>query len=96
MRIIVLFVLAGVLEIGGGYLVWMWLRQQRALGWGLAGFAVLALYGVGRIYAAYGAVFIALSALWGWWIDGQRPDLRDVAGVVICLAGASIMMSPRS
>lgn len=99
--------LAGLFEIGGGYLVWLWLRQQRSLFVGLCGMAVLALYGVvptfqpvqhpfARIYAAYGAVFIALAALWGWWVDGQRPDFRDALGTAVCLVGASILMWSRS
>ena len=74
---------------------------------GLAGMAALALYGVvpvfqgteqpfGRLYAAYGGVFIALSMLWGWGVDGHRPDARDVAGAAVCLVGATIMLWPRS
>ena len=107
MRAIGLFVLAGLLEIGGGYLVWIWLRERRPLWLGLFGFVALALYGVvpvlqskehpfGRIYAAYGAVFIILSVLWGWGVDGHRPDARDIAGVAICLIGATVLMWPRS
>ena len=107
MRSIALFILAGLFEIGGGYLVWLWLPQQRSWLVGLCGMSVLALYGIvptfqpaqhpfGRVYAAYGAVFIALSALWGWWVDGQRPDLRDAAGTAVCLAGAAILMWPRT
>jgi small multidrug resistance family-3 protein len=105
-RAIALFVVAALLEIGGGYLVWIWLREQRSPLLGLTGLALLALYGVvptaqsaehpfGRVYAAYGAVFIALSALWGWWIDGRRPDLRDAIGSAVCLVGAAIAMWPR-
>jgi len=107
MRIIGLFVLAGLFEIGGGYLVWLWLRQQRSWLVGLCGMIILALYGIvptfqpaehpfGRVYAAYGAVFIVASALWGWWVDGQRPELRDAIGSAVCLAGAAILMWPRS
>ena len=107
MRSAALFCLAGLFEIGGGYLVWLWLRQQRSWLVGACGMAVLVLYGIvptfqpvehpfGRVYAAYGAVFILLSVLWGWWIDGQRPDLRDVVGTTVCLAGALIMMWPRT
>jgi small multidrug resistance family-3 protein len=107
MRVIGLFVIAGVFEIGGGYLVWLWLREQRSVWLGLVGMAVLALYGIvptlqptqhpfGRVYAAYGAVFIALSSLWGWGIDGQRPDLRDVLGTAVCLGGAALLMWPRT
>jgi len=107
MRVIGLFVVAGLFEVGGGYLVWLWLRQQRSWLFGLCGMVMLALYGIvptlqpaphpfGRIYVAYGAVFIALSALWGWWVDGQRPDLRDAVGTAVCLAGAAILMGPRA
>jgi small multidrug resistance family-3 protein len=106
MRALLLFVLAAFLEIGGGYLVWIWLRNGRSLGFGVAGFAALALYGVvpvlqdgvypfGRVYAAYGAVFIVLSLLWGWQVDLQRPDARDVIGAALCVAGALVMMWPR-
>src|SRR5690349_9087993 len=98
MRTAVLLLAAAVLEIGGGYLVWLWLRGGRSVILGILGFVALALYGVvpvmqeearfGRIYAAYGGVFIAFSVLWGWTVDHKRPDLRDWAGVVICLVGA--------
>ena len=70
-----LFVLAGLCEIGGGYLVWGWLRQDGPFAWALIGAVILALYGVvaalqpieafGCVYAAYGGVFIALTLLWG-------------------------------
>jgi small multidrug resistance family-3 protein len=107
MRIGALFVLAGLCEIGGGYLVWLWLRERRGIFLGLVGFAVLALYGVvptlqprehpfGRVYAAYGAIFIVLSVGWGWLVDKQRPDGRDLLGTVICLMGAIVMLLPRS
>ncbi|MSP63709.1 MAG: YnfA family protein [Myxococcales bacterium] len=107
MRAIPLFLLAGLLEIGGGYLVWLWLRERRPWLLGIAGLAALALYGVvpvlqarehpfGRVYAAYGAVFILLSALWGWAVDLRPPDARDCIGIAICLAGALVMMWPRA
>lgn len=96
-----LFVLAGLLEIGGGYLVWQWLLAGRPVLAGLAGAAMLALYGVvatyqpadfGRTYAAYGGVFIVLALLWGWGVEGRRPDLPDLAGAAVCLAGAAVIM----
>lgn len=107
MRVVLLLFVAGLLEIGGGYLVWVWLRGGRGPVLGAAGFLLLAVYGVvptlqppqhpfGRVYAAYGAVFITMSALWGWWIDGHRPDLRDVVGSTVCLAGTAILMWPRA
>jgi len=101
-----LFVLAGLCEIGGGYLVWLWFREGRPLAYGIAGAAILILYGIiptfqpahfGRVYAAYGGMFIFLSLFWGWALDGVRPDQFDIIGAAICLIGmAVIMYAPRS
>lgn len=101
-----LFVIAGLCEIGGGYLVWLWFREGKSLGYAVAGAMLLILYGIvptlqpahfGRVYAAYGGMFIILSLLWGWGADGIRPDRYDVAGAVMCLIGmAVIMYVPRS
>jgi small multidrug resistance family-3 protein len=100
-----LFVLAGLCEVGGGYLVWNWWRNGASWLLGLAGALVLVLYGIvptyqathfGRVYAAYGGVFVVLSLAWGWAVDGIRPDRFDVAGGMICLAGVAVIMySPR-
>jgi len=96
-----LFALAGLLEIGGGYLVWLWLREGRAFLLGALGGLILFLYGVvptfqpahfGRVYAAYGGVFVILSLLWGWWIDGRTPDRFDVIGATLCLVGVAVIM----
>jgi small multidrug resistance family-3 protein len=96
-----LFILAGLCEIGGGYLVWIWLRYQRSLLFGILGGAVLVIYGViptfqpahfGRVYAAYGGIFIILSMLWGWLIDGRVPDFFDLTGGGVCLVGVLIIM----
>lgn len=100
---ITLFALAGFCEIGGGYLVWLWLRENKSLFYGLIGGVVLVLYGIiptlqpiafnfGRVYAAYGGVFVVLSLLWGWKIDGKTPDLFDLIGAAICLVGVTIIM----
>jgi small multidrug resistance family-3 protein len=100
-----LFVLAGLCEIGGGYLVWGWVREGRPLlSWAVPGAAVLALYGVvaamqpisefGRVYAAYGGVFIALALAWGVVVDGFRPDRWDLLGATICVVGVLVMVVP--
>ncbi len=101
-----LFLVAGLAEIGGGYLIWLWLREGKSAYLGLAGGVALALYGVvatfqafpsfGRVYAAYGGVFIVLSVLWGWGIDKKAPDLYDWLGACICIIGVSVMLfAPR-
>ena len=105
LRSLVLFVLAGLCEIGGGYLVWLWLRDGRGWLLGALGGLILFLYGViptfqlatfGRTYAAYGGFFIVLSLLWGWWIDGHAPDRFDVIGAAIALVGVLVIFyAPR-
>ncbi|HKI99504.1 MAG TPA: YnfA family protein [bacterium] len=100
-RSIALFLLAGLFEIGGGYLVWQWWRGGAHWALGVAGALVLFAYGVvptyqpahfGRVYAAYGGWFVVLSLLWGWALDGQVPDRLDVLGALLCLAGVAIIM----
>ncbi len=103
---VILFVLAGLAEIGGGYLVWLWWRDGRSWTVGVVGAAVLVLYGFiptyqaahfGRVYAAYGGAFVVLSLLWGWVVDRVGPDRYDLAGAALCLGGvALIMFAPRA
>ncbi|MBI4493679.1 MAG: YnfA family protein [Chloroflexi bacterium] len=106
-RALGLFALAGLAEIGGGWLVWQWLRVGRAWPFGLVGAVVLVLYGMiptlqrepafGRIYAAYGGIFVVLSLLWGWRVDAWMPDRWDVLGALVCLVGVFVIMfAPRA
>lgn len=96
-----LFVLAGFCEIGGGYLVWQWWRNGAPWLYGLAGAIILVAYGVvptyqaahfGRVYAAYGGVFIVLSVAWGALVDRVAPDRFDLTGMAICLVGVAVIM----
>ena len=102
---LIYFLVAGICEIGGGYLVWLWIREDRSLSIAILGWVLLCLYGViptlqpthfSRTYAAYGGVFIVLSLLWGWRIDGVRPDMYDWIGCLLATSGVLIMMyAPR-
>jgi len=102
---ILYFILAGLCEIGGGYLVWLWMREGRSIWLAVLGAAILILYGIiptlqpanfGRVYAAYGGVFIALSLLWGCQVDKVMPDRFDVIGGAIALVGVAVIMyAPR-
>ena len=94
------FYLAGLCEIGGGYLVWLWLRDN--MGWylGLLGGFVLFLYAIvptfqpsyfHRIYAAYGGIFIIMSVLWGWLFEGIAPDIYDIIGTIMDIFGVAII-----
>lgn len=103
---LVLFALAALAEIGGAWLVWQGMREDRGWLWVGAGFIALGLYGLvatlqpdahfGRILAAYGGVFVAGSLAWGMVVDGFRPDRYDVGGALVCLVGVAVIMyAPR-
>jgi len=105
-RAYLLFALAGLAEIGGGYLVWLWLRSGRSVWWGLAGGVILFLYGViatrqefssfGKVYAAYGGVFVVMSLLFGWAVAKTPPAWNEWVGAGICIIGVSVLlMSPK-
>ena len=95
------FIVAGFCEIGGGYLIWQWLRNGKPLFYGAIGALILILYGIvptlqpanfGRVYAAYGGFFIVLSIGWGWLIDNARPDRFDLIGGLLAIIGVSVIM----
>ncbi|GAX22200.1 pre-rRNA-processing protein TSR4 [Fistulifera solaris] len=103
LQTLVLFFVTGLAEIGGGWLVWKCIRDHRPWWWGVVGSFILILYGFlptlqpvvdsfGRIYAVYGGFFIALSLLWGWGLDGDRPDVGDLVGSLVALIGVLLML----
>jgi small multidrug resistance family-3 protein len=106
MKSLLYFLWAGLFEIGGGYLIWLWLREGKPFWWGILGGIVLAMYGViatlqpenfGRVYAAYGGVFIAMAMLWGWQVDRVIPDRYDLIGACLALGSVfMIMFAPRN
>nr|WP_100182095.1 YnfA family protein [Candidatus Nitrosotenuis aquarius] len=94
------FFLAALLEIGGGYLVWKWLREHKGKIFGLIGGLVLFVYGIiptlqpaefGRVYATYGGIFVVSSVLWGYWVDKKKPDRFEIIGSIIVLIGVTII-----
>lgn len=106
-RSLALFVLALLAEIGGAWLVWQGVREHRGVLWVGAGVLALGAYGLvatlqpdapfGRVLAAYGGLFVAGSLAWGVVVDGFRPDRYDVAGALICLVGAAVIVyAPRA
>ena len=100
-----LFLLAAPAEIGGGYLVWLWIRQKKKIIFGIVGGIILFTYGIiptlqpsnfGRIYAAYGGFFIISSILWGMMVDKKRPDKFEIIGSILAVLGAAIIFyAPR-
>jgi small multidrug resistance family-3 protein len=99
------FFLAGLCEIGGGYLVWLWLREDMSWIIGAVGGFILFLYGIvptfqpshfGRTYAAYGGIFIISSIMWGMIVDKKKPDRFELLGSSIAVIGAIIIFyTPR-
>lgn len=103
---VALFVAAALAEIGGAYLVWTAIKDDKGLLVGLLGALSLVVYGVvaafqpedefGRVLAAYGGVFIVGSMVWGIAFDAFRPDRYDLTGAGICLIGVAVIMyAPR-
>jgi small multidrug resistance family-3 protein len=101
------FLGAALLEIAGCFSFWAWLRLDKSPLWlvpgmmALAGFAYLLTLVespfAGRAYAAYGGIYIVSALMWGWSVEGHRPDHWDAIGAAICLAGmAVILFGPRS
>jgi small multidrug resistance family-3 protein len=90
------FFIAGLCEIGGGYLVWLWLREDYSWIAGALGGLVLFLYGIiptfqpsnfGRVYAAYGGIFIVMALLWGFVFENVIPDIYDILGTILASLG---------
>lgn len=100
------YVAAALCEIAGCFAFWAWLRLGKSPWWVLPGMLALALFAwlltlvdsehAGRAYAAYGGVYIVSAILWLWIVEGARPDRWDLAGGVVCLTGAAIiLLGPR-
>jgi len=96
------YAVAAAAEIFGCFAFWMHFRLERGALWLLPGTLSLWLFAwaltrsppdeAGRAYAVYGGVYIAGSLLWLWAVEGQRPDRWDLAGGLICLAGAGVIL----
>jgi small multidrug resistance family-3 protein len=96
-----LFVLTALAEIIGCYLPYLWLKKQGSVWLLIPAACSLALFAwllslhptaAGRVYAAYGGVYISVAILWLWLIDSVRPTIWDVLGVAIALLGMAIIM----
>ncbi len=86
--------------------MWLWLRENRSIWFSFIGAGLLIFYGIiptlqpanfGRVYAAYGGIFVFLAILWGWLIDRTTPDKFDLLGGWIVLLGVLVIMyAPRT
>lgn len=105
-KVMLLYASTAVAEIVGCYLPWLWLKKG-ASAWLLlpaalalslfAGLLTLHPHAAGRVYAAYGGVYIGVAIAWLWLVDGVAPDVWDLTGGAVALAGMAIIyFGPRS
>lgn len=100
-KLVGLFALTAVAEIVGCYLPYLWLKQGKSAWLLVPAVASLVLFvwlltlhpqAAGRVYAAYGGVYVSVAILWLWTVDAVRPTTTDVAGVAICIVGMLVIM----
>ena len=96
-----LFVMTAVAEIVGCYLPYLWLKKNGSAWLLIPSMASLALFAwlltrhptaAGRVYAAYGGIYVGVAILWLWFVDGSRPTSWDLVGAAIAVAGMAIIM----
>ncbi len=102
-----LYVLAALAEIGGCFAFWAVVRLNKSAWWLGPGMVALALFAwlltrleqeaAGRVYAAYGGIYITASIAWLWAVEGRMPDRWDLIGTALALAGAAVIFwGPRA
>ncbi len=106
LKTLLLYALTAVAEIVGCYLPYLWLREGRSVWLLVPAAASLALFAwllslhpsaAGRVYAAYGGVYIGVAIMWLWAVDGIRPTVWDLTGSAVALAGMAIIaFAPRA
>jgi len=100
-KTLALFGITAVAEIVGCYLPYLWLKQDKSILLLIPAALSLALFAwlltlhptaTGRIYAAYGGVYIFVALLWLWIVDGVKPTMWDIVGGLVALIGMAIIM----
>jgi len=96
-----LFAATAVAEIVGCYLPYLWLREGKSPWLVVPAMGSLAIFvwlltlhptAAGRVYAAYGGMYITVAIVWLWLVDGVKPDRWDIVGVALCLGGMGVIM----
>lgn len=100
LKVVTLFVATATAEIVGCYLPYLWLKENKPVSLLIPAALALALFvwlltlhpqAAGRVYAAYGGVYVAVAIAWLWAVDGIAPSRWDVAGVAMTLTGMAII-----
>lgn len=101
MKTLLLYIVTALAEILGCYLPYLWLKQGKSAWLLLPAALILAVFAwlftlhataAGRVYAAYGGVYIAVALAWLWAVDQVRPTVWDLAGAGIALTGMAVIM----
>lgn len=101
MKTFFLYLATALAEIVGCYLPYLWLKEGKSAWLLIPGAISLALFAwllslhetaAGRVYAAYGGVYVSAAIMWLWAVDGVRPTPWDIAGVLVALAGMGVIM----
>jgi small multidrug resistance family-3 protein len=95
-----LFCFTAIAEIVGCYCIYAWLRLEKSPWLILPSALSLALFAwlltihpshAGRVYAAYGGVYVFMSIIWLWAFEKQTPDVWDLTGCGLALLGMGII-----
>ena len=101
LRTLGLFVITAIAEIVGCYLPYLWLKRNGSAWLLVPALTSLALFAwlltlhptaAGRVYAAYGGVYVGVAILWLWLVDGNRPTSWDLIGAAVAVTGMAIIM----
>jgi small multidrug resistance family-3 protein len=105
LKTIIIFIIASICEMAGGFFIWLWIREGKSIWFGLIGGFILMLYGVvatfqpanfARTYATYGGFFIVFSLVWAYIFDNFKPTKFDLIVAFVALVGVLIIyLSPR-
>ncbi len=104
LKTLVLFTITALAEIAGCYLPYLWLKKDGSVWLLLPAAGSLALFvwllslhptAAGRVYAAYGGVYVSVAILWLWLVDSIRPTMWDLLGSSVALLGMAIIMLGR-
>jgi small multidrug resistance family-3 protein len=101
LKTLALFIITALAEIVGCYLPYLWLKRNGPAWLLLPALASLALFAwllslhpaaTGRVYAAYGGVYVAVAMLWLWKVDRVPITASDIAGAVVAVIGMAIIV----
>ena len=102
MQTFVFFLIAALGEISGCYTFWAWLKLGKSIYWVIPGLLALVIFAIaltkidasnaGRVYAAYGGIYILSSLVWLWLVEGVNPDKWDLLGVAISVIGTIVIL----